>query len=218
LYFETLKIRKEMNVYVVPVTADEIDEQHETEQRQSREYLARLNKTSDIIDDVAKAEEEILPEAEASAATEEVEDAPGTNINEMPGAQTLESALRASSTESYAIPTRFSAFRIKAQSSIDGAITRDPPKVRKHTDWQLTYTIDDYEEDSQTRAMFASMLKKQDSAPMGNWAEKKLRDYYDSAFFQTLMQISQRGALWRQERDRLDRESGRETVVFEPKG
>jgi hypothetical protein len=341
-----------MNVYVVPVTEDEINEQHENSQRQSREYLARLNKPDKNTDDADDGEEELLSEVEKAdfaddakpqldedswlsgassdsaslshknepdISTEElvgidsVRDemsrlfevatkinmetdvlqkqsgspkAPqvrkmmlsdianktfrfgkdvdrvaamlkqcdresiaseefdverlrkildqqlktneklyaqasknnvltGTEIKDMTNAQTLEAVLRTTS-ERYTAPARLAAFRVRAQSTIDGDITAEPPKVTQDTDWELTYTVTDYENGEEARQMYIAMLRKQGEAAMKNWESKRLREYYEGGFFQQLMRISRQGKSWRMERDRLDRD--REVVVFEPRG
>ena len=107
------------------------------------------------------------------------------------------------------------AFKVKVQSRIDGEIITTPPtEITKDSDWEVTYQIEAVQDDINT--LYTNMLKRQDEAAMNKWESKKLREFYESGFFQQLMAVSKNSKRWRKERDRLD--EGKEIVVFEPKG
>ncbi|KIW09434.1 uncharacterized protein PV09_00319 [Verruconis gallopava] len=137
-------------------------------------------------------------------------------LKNLSNVQTLEAALKAAAKH-YTLPPRYAAFKIRAQSTIDGEITEEPPKnVGKDTAWELTYTIEDLNEGEDGDAMYLSMLQKKDSAVMATWESRRIQEYYESGFFKELMSLSEQGQMWRKERDRLDEEQ--KVIVFEPRG
>jgi uncharacterized protein YeaO (DUF488 family) len=183
-----------------------------------KQYISEANATDEqdlkrlrkIVDDQTKVNEALFAHAETHNILT------GSELKNLTSAQTLEEALRAS-TQRYTAPPRLAAFRILAQSRIDGELTASPPqKITRDSDWQLTYVLEDYNDVDAAQRLFVGMLKKADEAAMRNWGGKRLREYYEGGFFQQLMRISRDGGKWRRERERLDRE--RQTVVFEPRG
>ena len=139
----------------------------------------------------------------------------GTDIKDLTNSQTLEDFFK-SATKRYVPPGRLSAFKIVAQSRLDGVLLEEPPKnVHKNSQWELTYAIEEIENASDVENMYAAMLKRTHSASLFSMESQELRRYFDGDFFQQLMKLSRKGKKWREQRDKED--EGKEPVIFEPK-
>jgi hypothetical protein len=103
-----------MLVFVVPVKAEEIEQQHENSQRVSREYLARLNKSGEKDDDLDETEaEELLAEASNNKAAE-------SSIDEV--GETTESSAAAEKTNEEATSSlqEDSWLNVSKQTNVEG--------------------------------------------------------------------------------------------------
>ena len=139
----------------------------------------------------------------------------GSEIKDLTNSKTLEEIFK-SAAERYTVPDRLSAFKIVAQSRLNGTLLDAPPtNIDKHSKWELTYAIEELDDQKGVETTYVNMLKKSDNASIMSMDSRELRYYFNGSFFQQLMKLSRKGKAWREARDKED--EGRDVVVFEPK-
>lgn len=139
----------------------------------------------------------------------------GTHAEGIEG-QTLAEAMTQLDTPTRRAPERMSVFTIILQNKVNGEVITGPPNITTKDDWEVSYAMEDVKDDRLAREQFEAMLARVDSATMRNWPGKKLRQYYESWFYQKLRKLSKSGKQYRAQKDAAAK--GKETVVFEARG